>query len=176
MIEADPIWKTRPLDVCMIQHGWYKASDPMKRYLKKMFPKQYYLDSQGKDKLADSNGGENGTGNGPDDAKSVHSAHKSQVSGIAKSEASYAATALPEVAKYWWEYLPEFIDYDKSRDGPVTYVFEKTHDNPSYFELKFSRFYTTNESFNTCNGTRTSMTKQMDHHVIYDKTNDTAYL
>ena len=91
MIEADPIWKTRPLDVCMIQHGWYKASDPMKRYLKKMFPKQYYLDSQGKDKLADSNGGENGTGNGPDDAKSVHSAHKSQVSGIAKSEASYAA-------------------------------------------------------------------------------------
>ena len=39
-----------------------------------MFPKQYYLDSQGNDKLADngSGGGKNGTDDGADDAKSVH--------------------------------------------------------------------------------------------------------
>ena len=30
--EADPIWKTRPLDVCMVQDGWYKASDSIKRH------------------------------------------------------------------------------------------------------------------------------------------------
>ena len=43
-----------------------------------MFPKQYHLDSQGDDKSAE---------NGADGAKS-------QVSGTAKGEASYAATTL----------------------------------------------------------------------------------
>ena len=92
-------------------------------FLKKTFSKKYYLDSQGKDKLADNGDGENDTSG--DDAKSVHSSHKSQASGFAKSKASYAAT-IPKVKKYLQEYLPEFIDYDKSRD------------DPSYFELKFS--------------------------------------
>lgn len=67
----------------MIQDGWYKASNSVERYLKKMFPKRYYLDSQGEDKWADNDaqGGENG-GRSGDDAKSDCGRHKSQVSGI----------------------------------------------------------------------------------------------
>ena len=33
-------WETRPLNVCLIQDGWYNASASTKEYLKVMFPKE----------------------------------------------------------------------------------------------------------------------------------------
>lgn len=41
LCEIKPVYRKKQLHICIIQDGWYKASDSMKKYLKKLFPKKY---------------------------------------------------------------------------------------------------------------------------------------
>ena len=47
---------------------------------------------------------------------------------------------LPQCYDYWWDMHYEFLKdggYEYSRDGPVTFIFEKTLNNPTFFKSHF---------------------------------------
>lgn len=41
LCEIKPVYREKQIHVCIIQDGWYKASESMKEYLKRLYPKKY---------------------------------------------------------------------------------------------------------------------------------------
>lgn len=41
LCDMNELWRKRQMHILIVQDGWYKASESMKKYLKKMFPRKY---------------------------------------------------------------------------------------------------------------------------------------
>ena len=112
--------------------GWYKADLTMKRYLKKMFPKKIN-NSEEKDEEIDMMKITKGVGSRSGGSRSSGSAGSSHK----RSGARSSVVSSNSDAKYWWDHFEEFQNYDQNKDGPVTFIIEKTLDNPTFFQIRF---------------------------------------